>query len=240
MSEQILERLRGTGIDLVHVASLDGIGEIHDQIRGTKGAFELAKRTLEGLSGLKKYYSGYYIGIKTTVLPQNITHLDDILQFAVAEGFFHIISPAFFTTSRFRNAEKEESLRLSPADRDTLLKFYRRQEFYGNYFYSRIRELLSSGQRNWSCTAAFNYLFIDYDGSVYPCELLDGRIGNIREKDIEAIWNGPEAESWRDKINQTDVCRSCIEPGTVHYSAVAEGASYAGFLRQLGRQDYNR
>jgi MoaA/NifB/PqqE/SkfB family radical SAM enzyme len=240
VSGQILRQLQGTGIDLVHVASLDGIGEIHDRIRGTRGAYDLAVKTLAGLSELRKDYPGYYIGIKTTVLPQNVVHLDRVLQFAMAEGHFHIISPAFFTASRFRNADKKESLRLSPADRDALLEFYRRPEFDGNYFYSRIRELLSSGRRTWSCTAACNYLFIDYDGSVYPCELLDAPVGNIREKAIVDIWNGPEAVNWRRKIDHTDVCRSCIEPGAVRYSAVSEGSSYAGFLRRLGPHDYTR
>ena len=240
VSRQILAGLRGTGIDLVHVASLDGIGQVHDEIRGTGGAFDLAAKTLAGLSGLKRDYPGYYIGVKTTVLPQNVTHLDSILHFATTEGHFHIISPAFFTTSRFRNAEKEASLSLSPADWDTLSDFYRRPDFDAGYFYSRIRELLATGNRGWSCTAAFNYLFIDFDGSVYPCELLDAPIGNIRESDIEAIWHGPEASGCRRNINHTGVCLSCIEPGAVRYSAVAEGSCYAAFLRSLGQSDYAR
>lgn len=240
VSRQILAGLRGTDIDLVHVASLDGIGALHDEIRGTRGAFDLATRTLAGLSELRKDYPGYYIGIKTTVLPQNVTYLDNILHFAQAGGHFHIISPAFFTTSRFRNAEKEESLHLSPADWETLSDFYRRPDFDAGYFYSRIRELLADGNRDWSCTAAYNYLFIDFDGSVYPCELLDAPLCNIRESDIEAVWRGPEAAGCRRRINHTGVCLSCIEPGAVRYSAVAEGSCYAAFLRSLGRHDYTR
>jgi len=238
--KDILEALRDTGIDLVHVASLDGVGETHDKIRGTKGAYDLATETLEGLRELKKAYPAFYIGIKTTVLPQNLNELEAVLELAVDKNLFHIISPAFFTTARFRNAEKEESLQLSPADHEKLLKLYQRREFDGNYFYSRIRELLSSWRRNWRCTAAYNYLFIDYDGAVYPCELLPESIGNIKEESVEEIWEGQPARQWREKINRTDVCRNCIEPGAVRYSAVAEGLSYAGYLRESGRRGYKQ
>ena len=234
----ILEGLENTGIDLVSVASLDGIGDVHDRIRGTKGAYKLAMQTLRGLSELKSEYPGYYVGVKTTVLPQNVDNLDAILEYARKEGFFHIISPVFFTESRFRNSDKRESLELTPADRDKLLQFYRNDDFDVNYFYSRIRNYLSTGEKCWSCTAAYNYLFIDYDGSVYPCELLSESIGNIKEKDIEDIWKSEAAHDWRDKIDRIDSCRTCIEPGAVRYSACAEGLSYLGFLRDLGKRRY--
>ena len=156
----ILEGIRDTGIDLVSVASFDGIGEVHDKVRGTKGAFKLAMQTLRGLSELKKEFPAYYVGVKTTVLPRNIDSLDAILEYARQEGFFHIISPVFFTESRFRNAEKQETLHLAPEHHDRLLQFYRNDEFDTNYFYSRIRNYLSTGNKCWSCTAIYNYLFI--------------------------------------------------------------------------------
>ena len=234
----ILEGLKGTGIDLVSVASLDGIGEVHDRIRGTKGAYDSAMQTLEGLSELKKEFSAYYVGVKTTVLPRNIDSLDSILEYARSKEFFHIISPVFFTEARFRNSDKRESLELSPADRDKLLRFYRDEEFDTSFFYTRIRDYLATGEKSWSCTATYNYMFIDFDGSLYPCELLSEPIGNVREKAIEDIWKGKAAKEWRDKIDRIDMCRACIEPGAVRYSACAEGLSYLGFLRDLGKNRY--
>lgn len=234
----ILDGIKDTGIDLVSVASLDGIGEVHDRIRGTRGAYEAAMHTLRGLAELKDEYPGYYVGVKTTVLPQNIDRLDKILEYARREGFFHIISPAFFTEARFRNIDKRESLELTPADRAKLLRFYRRDEFDTSYFYTRIQDCLGTGEKAWSCTAAYNYLFIDYDGSVYPCELLSEPIGNIREEAVEDIWKNEKAHDWRDKIDRTESCRICVEPGAVRYSACTEGLSYLGFLRDLGKKRY--
>ncbi len=238
--QKILEGLKGTNIDLVTVASLDGIGATHDKIRGTKGAFNLAARTIGRLLELKGNYPNHFIGVKTTVLPENIDSLDGILDFAVKDDLFTIISPVFFTEARFRNTGSRESLRLGSADYEKLLRFYSKHELNTNYFYSRIRGFLSTGEKSWSCTATYNYLFIEFDGTVYPCELLSEPIGNIREQSPEAIWNGSRAHHWRTRIEKTEQCRECIEPGAVRYSACAEGLSYLGFLRKLGRRRYDK
>jgi len=235
---RILEGLRDTGIDLVTVASIDGIGAVHDKIRGTKGAYERAVKTLDGIRELTRDYPDYFAGLKTTVLPHNIDSLYAILEFARERDLFHIISPVFFTETRFRNSEREGTLHLGSADREKLLWFYERRELDGNYFYSRIRRFLSTGRACWACTASFNYLFIEYDGTVYPCELLSEPLGNLREQPVEAIWNGPEARRWRRRIGKTERCRRCIEPGAVRYSAYSEGTSYLGFLRGLGGERY--
>lgn len=236
--QRILEGLGDTNIDLVTVASLDGIGTTHDKIRGIEGAFKLAAGTIGGLLELREKYPNYFIGIKTTVLPGNIDSLDEILEFAMKENLFHIISPAFFTETRFRNTDRRKALRLGPADHEKLLNFYNRRELNTNYFYSRIRSFLSTGRKCWSCTAAYNYMFIEYDGTVYPCELLSEPIGNVKEQNPEEIWNSAQALYWRERIEKTETCRNCIEPGAVRYSACAEGLSYLKFLRKLGRRRY--
>lgn len=236
--QRILEGLKDTHIDLVTVASIDGIGATHDKIRGTKGAFKLAAGTIGGLLELREKYPNYFVGVKTTVLPENLDSLDDILDFALKENLFHIISPAFFTETRFRNADKRKALQLKSADHEKLLNFYNRPELKTNYFYSRIRDSLSTGRKGWSCTATYNYMFIESDGTVYPCELLPEPIGNVKEQDPATIWNSALAQYWRERIEKTETCRNCIEPGAVRYSAVAEGSSYLGFLKKLGKHQY--
>jgi len=235
---KILEAMRNSSTDIVSVASLDGMGEIHDRIRGTRGAFERAMNTPDRLQELRRQYTNYYVGIKTTVLPENIDALEEILEFAREKGLFHIISPAFFTEARFKNTGKENSLKLNPSELKALTGFYRHTEFDTNYFYSRIRHLLSGGRKRWSCSTAYNYLFIEADGTVYPCELLPGPIGNVREQRFEEVWNSKTAHRWRRRIGKEAHCCSCIEPGAVRYSACAEGLSYLRFLADLGRRRY--
>jgi MoaA/NifB/PqqE/SkfB family radical SAM enzyme len=245
LSERIISNYRrilassgGARIDLVSVTSLDGIGETHDRVRGTSGAFKLVSGTIRGLLELKKEYPFFIPGIKTTILPQNVDALGDILEFASSSNMFHIISPALFTAARFRNMDMRDGLALRPSDLDKVLDFYRRQEFDTGYFYMTARHFLASGCKPWTCSAMYNYAFIDSDGNVYPCEIIPEVIGNVKEQNFPDIWYGKAARRWRRKIGKTECCRTCHEPGAIRYSAFTGGMSYLNFLSKLGRRQY--
>jgi MoaA/NifB/PqqE/SkfB family radical SAM enzyme len=235
---RILASLSGTDIDLVSVTSLDGIGETHDRIRGTSGAFKLVSETIRGLMALKKEYPYFIPGIKTTILPQNIDSLGEILAFASSGDMFPIISPVLFTEARFRNLDTADRLALRQPDLDKVLDFYRRKEFGTGYFYTTARRFLVSSRRQWTCSAMYNYAFIDFDGKVYPCEIIPEVIGNVKEWKFQDIWNGRAARYWRRKIGRLECCRTCHEPGAIRYSAFAGGLGYLKFLFRLGRRRY--
>ena len=234
----IFAGLKDTDIDLVSVTSIDGIGEIHDRIRGTLDAFKLASKTLSGLSEMKKEYPNLIIGIKTTVLPQNVDVLDNVLDFALSNNFFHIISPVLFTEARFRNMDRRDEITLAPSEYKKVLDFYCRDELKTSYFYSMSHSFLTSGQKRWSCTAMYSYAFIDFDGKVYPCEIIPEPIGNVKEQDFQDIWNGSEAHNWRKRIGKLECCHDCYEPGAIRYSAFAEGFNYLKFLLKVGKRRY--
>ncbi len=235
---EILSALKGTNVDLVSVISLDGIGEIHDSVRGTPGAFKLASETLAGLSELKKEYPNLIVGIKTTILPQNIAVLGDILGFASSNGFFHIISPALFTEARFKNIDKRGELEPEPHAYKELAELYSRDELRTGYFYSMMRHFLAEGRKLWTCAALYNYLFIDFDGKVYPCELSPESLGNVKKQDITEIWNSQRVRGWRKRIERLERCQTCQEPGAIRYSAFIEGLSYLRFLVKSGKHGF--
>jgi MoaA/NifB/PqqE/SkfB family radical SAM enzyme len=236
---QILESLRGTGIDLVSVNSLDGIGPTHDLVRGTKGAFELATQTIDGLMELRQEYPNFIIGIKTTILPDNVNMLGAILDFALERELFHIISPALFTEARFRNIGKRDALTLDATKYEDVLEFYHHDKLRTDYFYATAQGFLATGQKQWTCASLYNYLFIDFDGTVYPCEIIAEPIGNVKNQDLAEIWNGTPARYWRDRIGRQECCCTCNEPGAIRYSAYAAGWSYLKFLVALGRHDFD-
>jgi MoaA/NifB/PqqE/SkfB family radical SAM enzyme len=233
----ILEALKDTDIDLVSVISIDGIGETHDKIRGTKNAYKMAKATLDRLAELKREYPGLVSGIKTTILPQNVDFLNDIFDFAITRDLFYIISPAFFTEKRFRNLNSRDELTLAPAEFKKVLDYYTRNELKTGYYYDTTRRFLATGRRQWTCTALFNYLFIDFDGKIYPCEIMPESVGDLKQQDVQDIWTSPRAQAWRKRISKSEYCQTCHEPGAIRYSAFTEGLSYLKFLNRLGRKN---
>jgi len=236
--QNALNALKRTNIDLVSVTSLDGIGEIHDKIRGTADAYKTVSKTLRGLLELKKEYPNFLPGIKTTILPQNIGVLDSVLDFALSNQIFHIISPVLFTEARFRNMEKKGELVPGQTELNKIADFYNRQELKTSYFYATSHSFLSNGKKLWDCTAMYNYAFIDYDGQVYPCEIIPETIGNVKNRDFREIWSSPQADVWRKKIGKLDCCKTCHEPGAIRYSAFTGGWSYLKFLIKPGENRY--
>jgi MoaA/NifB/PqqE/SkfB family radical SAM enzyme len=235
---EIASALKETGIDLVCVISLDGIGQVHDRIRGTSGAYEQAFKTITGLLELREKYSNLIVGIKTTILPYNLDMLDSVLDFASSKGLFHIISPVLFTEARFMNMEKSQDLKLTVDQYQKLLSFYTHSKLPINYFYSREIGSLAKGRKNWLCAASFNYLFIDYDGKIYPCEMISEPIGDLRKQSVEDIWKSHQMRHWRKRTEELECCHTCNEPGAIRYSAVTEGFSYMKFLMQSGHIHY--
>jgi radical SAM protein with 4Fe4S-binding SPASM domain len=237
---EILENIKNIKVDLVSVSSIDGIGEIHDQIRGTRSAFEKVSATIEGLLQLKNEYDNFFPGIKTTILSLNIDELQGILEFAASRRMFHIISPVFFTAGRFRNTEQKDLLTLSDAEYNRIDEFYRQNKLETGYYYFQARRALESGKKHWICTAAYNYLFIEFDGTVFPCELVAEPVGDLKQDSIEEIWSSQAFRKWRKMNIEREVCRKCIEPGAIRYSAVAEGSCYFRFLAGLSKDEFHK
>jgi radical SAM protein with 4Fe4S-binding SPASM domain len=65
------------------------------------------------------------------------------------------------------------------------------------------------------CLQSVNRIKVNADGSVYPCCVADRdqlNLGNLRERDFEAIWNGAEAQDLRRAMVTQDLpplCQVC-------------------------------
>ena len=127
---------------------------------------------------------------------------------------------------------------LSPAEKEKILQFYRSDELTKSYFYRTALDHYVDNKMNWRCTALYNYMFINYDGKVYPCEIISTPIGDIRKQAIEEIWDGSPARNWRKQIGKQECCRICCEPGAIRYSAYDGGLSYFKFLLKSGRHNF--
>ena len=64
------------------------------------------------------------------------------------------------------------------------------------------------GTRSLPCSAASNSFFLDPIGDVYPCIIMDAKLGNIREESLTEIWLSDEAEKIREQIRRGR-CPSC-------------------------------
>lgn len=185
--------------------SLDGIGEMHDQIRGVEGAFD---KVLETLKQLKKI--GYKnVRVAFTAQQKNIDHLGAVYDLSRQFGYQFTTSVAqnsefyFSTTSNKRVDENELERELKYVMRKELLSLHPKR-WLRAYFYSGVIMFNRSRERALGCRAGRDSFFMDPEGNVYPCPSMNMKMGNLLELSFEKIWSDPLAGRVRTAV---DNCR---------------------------------
>lgn len=239
-TEAILKMLEKTGIDLVVVCALDGVGETHERIRNVKDAWSKVNQSVEGLTGLREKYPHLIIGLKTTILPINISELGGIVRYADSKGLFTIISPCIITKGRYLNPELAEALAFSPKDIRAMIRFYESRPSRWRFHDERLVRYFRTGRMRKPCTCGFNYLFVRSTGEVYLCPLISEGVGNIKDAPIDVLFTSRKASRIRRGIGRFPECRGCTEPGLERYALPYEGFAYLFLLLKMGRQAFLR
>lgn len=186
--------------------SVDGIGDMHDEMRGVPGAFAKAQATLRrlaesGLGGVRLAF---------TATPLNVQHFSRVYdlsrQFgveftcAVAQGSEH-----YFQVSgeKMRMAPEVLEREMAPVIRAELatssLKRWARA-----YFMRGLLQFASGRGRLLPCAAGRDFFFVDPAGDVYPCNVLSHVMGNLNEQSFDELWSSSRAERAREGA---DACR---------------------------------
>jgi MoaA/NifB/PqqE/SkfB family radical SAM enzyme len=237
-AEEILERLALKGIHLVMVLAMDGVGEIHDKIRNYKDAWTKVNETIQGLKQIRRTKKNLVIGLKTTVLPQNVDQLERISAYADENELFTIISPCIITANRYRNIDRKDDLAFSENEIAKMVQFYKSGHFQWDFHRSHLVNYLETGVMKKPCSAGFNYFFIKSNGDVYPCPLINVMLGNIKETGIEDLLHSKTASSFRKRVGRHPECQTCTEPGLERYALPFEGFTYLSLMMKMGKRDF--
>ena len=86
MLTRIVEFCAEKGILISIRVSLDGIGDVHDQVRAVKKGFDKACQTIEAMQALAKTHDNFSFGIASTIFATNLTDAENILAWARTKG----------------------------------------------------------------------------------------------------------------------------------------------------------
>jgi MoaA/NifB/PqqE/SkfB family radical SAM enzyme len=237
-TEKMLEILESKEIHLIMALAMDGIGEVHDKIRNYKDAWTKVNETIQGLKHLRRSMKNLVIGLKTTVLPQNVDQLESISNYADQNELFTIISPRIITANRYRNMDRKDDLAFSENEIKRMLQFYKSGHFQWDFHGNRLVQYLETGVMKKPCSAGFNYFFVRSNGEVYPCPLIKSKLGNIKETGVEDLMLSKTASSFRKRVGKRKECRTCTEPGLERYALPVEGFTYLLLLTRMGKRDF--
>jgi MoaA/NifB/PqqE/SkfB family radical SAM enzyme len=193
--------------------SIEGLPKANDELRGIKDGFDRGIRTLIELShmGVKD------IGFGTTASDRNVKDMIELyrlakmmgLEFATAavhnSFYFHKFDNRFE-----RPAEAEGEFRKLISE---LLASPKVKDWFRAYFNYGLINYIRGNPRLLPCEMGRDSFFLDPAGEIYPCNVMEESMGNLRESSFDAIWNGPDARRIRGKVG--DCKNNCWMIGSV-------------------------
>ncbi len=223
---ELAERLLATRPDLrLEIQlSIDGVGETHDAIRG-EGTFERLVETYHRLQRVAPQLPGLATRFNFTFSRVTQDHFDDVLRFVTGDLGHPQLDMVLVrkTTAderfwggvdldRYRDAAaKLQQLEVAAAGRSLLRRTLARRV-------ARERAIIAEHHRGHQvmtgCLAGTVTGVIGETGEVYPCEILDRPLGNLRDVDLEfmRLWRGEAARECRRWIHSSG-CFCTFETG---------------------------
>jgi radical SAM protein with 4Fe4S-binding SPASM domain len=215
--EEILKSCPDMGVNIG--ISIDDFEKEHDELRGVKGCFKKAVETFHALNELKKSYPKLSIEIVTTMTAKNQDHLESFYDFV-----FKDLEPDAVNLSMVRGDIKEPGIlgfdierykrlvsRIQGAYTKGNLGGYRNFSL-SNYAFSVrmiapqiLIKLIEEDKWQIPCLAGTFSGVLYANGDLYPCEMLERKIGNIRDAgyDFKALWNSEEANKIRNFVKKS-------------------------------------
>ena len=104
--------------------SLDGIGDIHDQVRHVKRGFDKACETIEAMQALSQEHANFQFGIAATIFATNLDDAQNILAWARTKKLDVVFNMLRFTDAMLNNKELEEKIGFHEREEEFMRTFF--------------------------------------------------------------------------------------------------------------------
>jgi MoaA/NifB/PqqE/SkfB family radical SAM enzyme len=213
------------------VVSLDGSGEVHNEIRRIPRAFE---RLAEGVASVKALDPTFRVTGRCVVQRRNFADLPNIIEASHRIGLDQIsflavdVSSSAFNRPQPWGDERISDVALSPNEVSELEQIIEEviqrhpDDFTGEFIAEspdKLRRIpryfaALNGQADFPktvCNAPWVSTVIETDGTVRPCFFHRG-FGNVHEQPLDEILNSSEARAFRNGLDVTrdEICRKCV------------------------------
>jgi MoaA/NifB/PqqE/SkfB family radical SAM enzyme len=222
LTRQILEGMRSWGPDGVKLTlkpSFDGVGEMHDWVRGIPGNYRKLVETIGRLKALKAEFPNLGVGLGTVVSQMNLDHLPEVIAQAGRFDVDTYISEVAEERLEMRNlgsgitptaARYREAIRAFQDDTFERLKRARGLELLTqamrHVYYDVTARWLEERRQVLPCYAGISNVHLSPYGEVWPCAILaDSRsMGNLKDHgyDFWKIWHSARADEVRAGIKR--------------------------------------
>jgi MoaA/NifB/PqqE/SkfB family radical SAM enzyme len=209
IEESVREILKFFKGRLIVNFSLDGVGSLHDSIRGKRGNFKSVIEGVYALKGLKAQSGNLSVGINTVVSKYNIGHLKELSDFVAKELHpdSHVFEIARTGESLYnigmdvgpgRESYLNAMNNFSGNGENSLTSFFR------NRYYNLLEESLVKNEEVVPCYSGISSGHISSRGDVWACSMKCEVMGNLRKSnyDFRKVWKSRQASLVRRGIKE--------------------------------------
>lgn len=228
------------GIRLSISVSLDGVGEIHDQMRNIPGAFAKVSKTLEGLTELRQQL-GFYLGVGCVVCHVNLHHLPELESWCHERNLDLGFQLVGFHDTYVDNLAQREQLEFTEDDKPVLYSLLSKlaagmslRNPMACYWGDMLQMYSCGGQRQSPCTFLVDSLVLDAAGNVRICETAENLGNCLLDGSCSSIYYGEKAQSMRRAL-ASGACRTCNSGCMVNLAWRKDLFNYLRFLRSAQR-----
>ncbi len=205
----------GKSIHLDINISLDGPKEIHEKIRGVKGAWENVTETAEESITMIKQLKRGAVSFNFTIVRQNMSYMQEMYDFAKSMGVETAFTFPQETDIYMQNNGKTDGYLIAGDQRQELISLLddfnsaiKGRSAVSRRYFSILIKLLKGGSRSNPCPLAKSGLFLEPGGNAYPCwNSSKHLLGNIIELGSDEILNRAGRESYTNILHES--CRAC-------------------------------
>jgi MoaA/NifB/PqqE/SkfB family radical SAM enzyme len=220
--------------------SLDGVGEVHDQVRKVKRGFEKAGETITAMDALSKTYDNFQFGIAATIFATNMEDARNILGWCRDRNLDIVFNMLRFTDAMLGNRDLESVIRLKTTEEEFMRQFFleRVEEesvLSGQSFqYLHYADMIANGYvRTMPCPFRSQGLLLNPDGALFYCEN-SKPLGNVMQASADELYFKAEHIADRATFEDT-ICKNCLSPCQVNVGAMKQVVPYAKFLMRAYR-----
>src|ERR671922_919455 len=215
--------------------SLDGIGDIHDQVRHVQRGFDKAVQTITAMQALAKEHENFQFGIAATIFATNMDDAKNILAWARAHDLDIVFNMLRFTDNMLNNKELEEKIGFRKREEDFMREFFlERVEEESvlsgqSFMYLHYADMIANGyQRTMPCPFQSQGLLLNPNGDLHYCENSQ-KLGNVLDEDAESLYFKAANLAHREDV-KNKICPTCLSPCQVNVGAMKQVVPYAKFL----------
>jgi len=241
MLTKIVEATRDRGVIFSARVSIDGVGQMHNDVRKVTKGFEKANETIRAMQALQKRHPHFNFGISSTIFSQNLGDADNILKWARENDLDIVFNMVRFTDPMLGNQDLAEKCQPVGEQEGQMREFFLDRIRIDplldgqNYIYMHYADMIANGYHRLApCPFQTQGIMVNPDGGLFFCENSEV-IGNVRDDDAEEIYFREASQRHREHVINKK-CPTCLSPCQMNVSAIKQVGPYARFLMRASRE----